>query len=336
MILAEKIILLRKKNGWSQEELADQLHVSRQAVSKWESAQSVPDLNKIILMSQVFDVSTDSLLKDSLTVTDERDEIHAIEKATIAPVETRKVTMEEANQFIEIKEKASKWVALGTAMCILSPCIMFILIGLSYEPFLIVREDIAAMVGLSIMFVLVAVAVVMFISVGTMGADFEFLEKEVIETEYGVRSVVLERKKNFRNTYMTSNTIGVALCILSAIPLFLCGLLADNHKEGIIMFMLCITVCMVAIAVFMFVRVGVKEASMEKILQEGDYSVEKKKGDQVSEKIGAIYWPIVVAGYLGYSFITMDWGRSWIVWPVAGVLFAAIVEIAKSIYSKGK
>jgi len=47
MILADKIIRLRKKNGWSQEELAEKMDVSRQAVSKWESAQTVPDLEKI-------------------------------------------------------------------------------------------------------------------------------------------------------------------------------------------------------------------------------------------------------------------------------------------------
>ena len=46
MIFADKLIQLRKKSGWSQEELANQMHVSRQAVSKWEGAQSVPDLGK--------------------------------------------------------------------------------------------------------------------------------------------------------------------------------------------------------------------------------------------------------------------------------------------------
>ena len=51
MILSEKITEERKKNGWSQEELAEKLSVSRQAVSKWESAQSTPDLQKIIRMA---------------------------------------------------------------------------------------------------------------------------------------------------------------------------------------------------------------------------------------------------------------------------------------------
>ena len=66
MILADKITEERKKNGWSQEELANQLGVSRQAVSKWESAGAVPDLQRILQMSELFGVSTDYLLKDEM------------------------------------------------------------------------------------------------------------------------------------------------------------------------------------------------------------------------------------------------------------------------------
>ena len=66
MILADKIIRLRKKNGWSQEELADKMNVSRQAVSKWESAQTIPDLEKILQLGTLFGVTTDYLLKDEI------------------------------------------------------------------------------------------------------------------------------------------------------------------------------------------------------------------------------------------------------------------------------
>ena len=66
MILADKITEERKKNGWSQEELADKLGVSRQAVSKWESAGSTPDLQRVIQLAQLFDVSTDYLLRDEV------------------------------------------------------------------------------------------------------------------------------------------------------------------------------------------------------------------------------------------------------------------------------
>lgn len=66
MILADKIIEERKKNGWSQEELASKLGVSRQAVSKWESSGSIPDLQRILQMSELFGVTTDYLLKDEI------------------------------------------------------------------------------------------------------------------------------------------------------------------------------------------------------------------------------------------------------------------------------
>ena len=54
MIFADKLIRLRKKNGWSQEELAEKLNVSRQAVSKWEGAQTVPELEKLLQLSVLF------------------------------------------------------------------------------------------------------------------------------------------------------------------------------------------------------------------------------------------------------------------------------------------
>ena len=66
MIFADKVVQLRKKSGWSQEELAEKLNVTRQSVSKWEGAQSIPDLEKILQLAQIFGVSTDYLLKDEL------------------------------------------------------------------------------------------------------------------------------------------------------------------------------------------------------------------------------------------------------------------------------
>ena len=64
MILADKIIYLRKRAEWSQEELAEKMGVSRQSISKWEGAQSIPDMNRLLKLSQIFGVSTDFLLKD--------------------------------------------------------------------------------------------------------------------------------------------------------------------------------------------------------------------------------------------------------------------------------
>lgn len=100
MILADKIIALRKKNGWSQEELAEKLNVTRQSVSKWEGAQSVPDLDRILQMSRIFGVSTDYLLRDEL-----EEEEYSEESVDIEGLSLHKVSMEEANAFLTVKKK---------------------------------------------------------------------------------------------------------------------------------------------------------------------------------------------------------------------------------------
>ena len=91
MILAEKITEERKKNGWSQEEMAEKLSVSRQAVSKWESAQSTPDLQKVLRLAEIFGVSTDYLLKDELK-SETGTEIleYAAEESSVRSVSDRK------------------------------------------------------------------------------------------------------------------------------------------------------------------------------------------------------------------------------------------------------
>lgn len=66
MALSEKLYALRKKSGLSQEQLAEQLHVSRQAISKWESGQSIPESDKLITISQYFNVTLDYLMKEDV------------------------------------------------------------------------------------------------------------------------------------------------------------------------------------------------------------------------------------------------------------------------------
>lgn len=139
MDLADKIIALRKKKGWSQEELAEKTGVSRQAVSKWEGAQSVPDLSKILLLSEIFEVSTDYLLKDDMTEEWQESKAQlAVERPVTEsraaghhPTEEmqgRYVSMEEAEEFLTMKEGTAGRIAAGVCLCIWSP-VGLILLG---------------------------------------------------------------------------------------------------------------------------------------------------------------------------------------------------------------
>ena len=196
MILADKIMEERKRNGWSQEELAEKLGVSRQAVSKWESAGSSPDLQRILQMSQLFGVSTDYLLKDEMEPDGVYQEIEpTMERRETVPV--RSVSMEEANDFLDRKREGAPRIANGVFMCIVSPALLILLSGMADDRRFHVTEAFAAGLGLVFLFVMVAVAVFLFITCGIRQSQMEYLEKEVFETEYGVSGMVKERRRSY-------------------------------------------------------------------------------------------------------------------------------------------
>lgn len=321
MILADKIVLQRKKNGWSQEELSEKLGVTRQSVSKWEGAQAVPDLQRILQMSQIFGVSTDYLLKDEL----EENENTYEEVTNDADVPVHRVSMEEANRFLEVKRRTAPRIALAAFMCILSPIGLFMLSAASEAKMLKLSEAAAAGIGMIILLLLVAAAVAIFISCGMKTKEYAYLEEELIETEYGVFSLVRERKKEYEGRYARYNICGTVLCILGVLPLFIS--IAVTEDEIVLVGALCLLLVIVGIGVMFFINAGITQESFQKLLQEEDYSIEKKRNRKKNQAVGTVYWLVVTAAFLGYSFITNDWERSWIIWAVAGVLFPAMLAV---------
>lgn len=156
MILADKIIRLRKKNGWSQEELAEKMKVSRQAVSKWEGAQTIPDLEKILMLGNLFGVTTDYLLKDEM-----EDEEFTDENST----SVRKISLEKANDFLEWRKSASKRIAIGTFLCVIAAIPLLILAAAADVPAFHISENAAAVVGLTAALIIVSIAGVLFAAV---------------------------------------------------------------------------------------------------------------------------------------------------------------------------
>ena len=319
MIFADKLIQLRKKSGWSQEELAEQLNVTRQSVSKWEGAQSIPDYEKLIRLSELFGVSLDYLLKDNV---EEAEFADPMDKEPAI----RRVSMEEANKFLSVRETASKSISFGVFLCILSPICLFILGAMSEIPEYGIGENVAAGAGVIVLLILIAAAVANFIACGSSAAPFEYLEKEIFETEYGVSGMVKARKEAYKNTYTRGNIMGSCLCIGSLIPLF-CGLIINEENDLLLAVMLSGTFVLAGIGVMFFVRSGIIWASYEKLLQEGDYSRRKKEKQPVFSAVSGAYWAIVTALFLIYSFATNNWDYSWIIWAVAGVLYGAIFAI---------
>ena len=311
MILADKIIEERKKNGWSQEELASKLGVSRQAVSKWESAGSIPDLKRILQMSELFGVTTDYLLKDEI----EEEPLNEYTETN-----TIKVSMEEANQYLDMKSKGSRIVANATSLCILSP-VPLIVLGTMTEDHILIGFS------LVLLLVLVAIAVYLFVNYGLRESHMQHLEKEIFETEYGVSGMVCERRDKYEPTFTRNIAIGVVLCILSVIPTIMAGVMeVEDYMSGISVGLLLI---IVSIGVNILIRAGMIKSSYDTLLQEGEYTIEEKHLKKKTDAFSGAYWCLMVAIYLGWSFWTNNWKFTWIIWPVAGVLYAAVLGMVK-------
>ena len=326
MILADKIIEERKKLGFSQEELAEKLSVSRQAVSKWESAQSIPDLQKIIMMSELFSVSTDYLLKDEMEP-EKRVPFESEPERTV-----RRVSMEEANEFLSVMKEQSKAVALGVLLCILCPVMLIFLSGLSKAGIGGITETVAAAVGLSALFVLVAVAVYLFVRYASKTDKFNYLQKEEFETAYGVSGLAKEKKAAFEPTYTKYLSLGIIFCVLSPLPLIITALI--NEADVLCISMTALLLCIVAAGVYMIVRVAMVKSSYQMLLQEDEYNKTEKRKNKAVDAVSGGYWCFAVAVYLAWSFLTNDWKSTWIVWPVAGVLFVPFIAIAKQLCTR--
>lgn len=323
MILADKIILQRKKAGWSQEELAEQLGVSRQSVSKWEGAQSIPDMDKLLKMSRLFGVSTDYLLKDEI------DDAPAVLTADESDTGLRRVTMEEASDYLGKRRAAAPKIAFATFLCIISPIVLLIMAGLA-DSGKYISEGAAAGIGLSVLLLLVAVGAAIFLSCGARVKAYDFLGNEPFETEYGVSGMVREKKKNFETKFSRMNILGAVLCILSAVPIFiaLCFDGAENTVSDMIYILaVCALFFIAGIGVFLFVYGGVYNAAMEKLLEEGDYTRKRKASGGIIGTVSLVYWLVTTAVFLIFLYSGAEKQMSWIIWAVAGVLYGAVTGI---------
>ena len=214
-------------------------------------------------------------------------------------------------------------MAAATFLCIVSVIPLLILGALAESPAYGISENTASAAGLIVLFLFIAAAVAAFLSCSFKNAPYAFLDKEPFDTEYGVTGMVSERQRQYKGTHARCNMIGTTLCILSPVPIFI-GMAVGSDSAMILA--VCGTLLLAGIGAAVFVVTGLRWASMQKILQSGDYTPTEKKRNQKEAALSAAYWMLATAVYLGWSFTTGDWKDTWIVWPVAGVLFAAVLN----------
>lgn len=317
MILADKIIKLRKQFGWSQEELAEKMNVSRQSVSKWESTNSIPDLNRIILLAEIFAVSTDFLLKDENETCDalnERNEPNTLQ-----------IGLEQALRYVENKIEVSHLVVKGVVLCVCSTVPLFFFLTMAQSNRLNLSDNIATAMGIIAILVMVSVAVSFFIKTNQYEHEISPIDNETFELAYGVHSVFKEKLQNYRATYNRRLSLGIFLFIISFTPLMVTSMFFSSST--LVYMMLIALLVIVSAGIYIVAPASAQYEAYNNILKDNTVVTEASKRAKRAEKLAAFYWPLVIAVYLGWSLWSMKWGETWIVWPVAAVLFAALVGL---------
>lgn len=94
------------------------------------------------------------------------------------------------------------------------------------------------------------------------------------------------------------------------------------------------TLLLGAIGTYIMIRINVTWEGFKKLLQTGDYSLTAKKDKKAAGVISGFYWPLVTAVYLLWSSVSNSWGISWIIWPIAALLYPVILVAEKAIRNK--
>ena len=374
MLLSEKIMSLRKRNGWSQEELAQQLGVSRQSVSKWESMASMPDIQKIMSMSELFGVSTDYLLKDELeelpttavtttaaaTTADNADTAtsdgiadtaasaatgafsgdDASTSKTVAP--KLSVSLETATEYLDAVARTSRPTSFAITLFILGPALLVSLAtysedALNFDPTRI-SPDALGIAGVCLMMLFIAAGVGLLILQDMKLAKFKQLREASLELQYGVEAAVRRRAESTESLRYMQQAAGVCLTILSAIPF----LIASYFGAGLTFAVgFLAAAILVSLGVYLLVYSGILRDGYRVLLQEGDFSHDEKSSKKDYEStalkyrsLAKAYFGAIALLYMGYSFITKDWKSSWIIWPVSALLYHIALSILNALKKK--
>lgn len=326
MTLANRISFHRKKLGWTQEELAQELDVSRQSVSKWESGQSQPDLNKIIKMSELFNISIDYLLKGTNESTQNTNETfskigHELDNiiTNIKSKETGEqvdIDSNYAKNYLETYELESKNIANAISISMLALALVIINSNNNFDSIIIIIFGI-------VFLILTTIALFLFVKSDIHLSKYRKILNNNIELQELFKSQVNTKYEKLEKK-LSKRLICATLMLTIIIIIFLISVISLTDKN--VVRILPILIICASITINIIVRVKMVKYSYIMLLQPKN-SINKK-----TNLIKQLCWTIITLSFLMYSFSTNDWRRSWIIFPI----FIVISKITDFVISLSK
>ncbi|MCL2365435.1 MAG: hypothetical protein FWC75_00105 [Oscillospiraceae bacterium] len=230
-----------------------------------------------------------------------------------------KLSGAEAQAYLEQARRGSSWIGIGVWLIMAGICAM-LLIGNLFGDSEAGENGTAGAVGVVVLLLTIAAAVPIFIVNGMRLDRYEHYDDQNLLLDAETKAELERQAISYNNLFAAHLSLGIALILVSLGVFIVLGTL------GYRMVPLVIFLLMIGFAVFLFIRTGTTKSAYDVLLGKGDYAKKAKfvKYEKITGTIASVYWPVVVAIYLLWSFVGEAWRISWVVWPVAGVLFGAI------------
>ena len=296
MSLSENLQNLRKIKNMSQEELAEKLNVSRQAVSKWESGNGYPETEKIISICEIFNCSMDQLVKGKIS-----NDIKS-----------------EKNNYDLMMTKAAKGISLGVALILLGVSIMLTILGFASNE---QAEEQYALIGVIAVLTGVIFAVPLFIIHGTKIENFKKKNPKIA-------NVYSEDEVEEGNSKYTKNlAIGISIILLGVvIMMLLLGLKTFGEESTIPVATL---MYFVTIGVLLIIYSGKMKEKFDIEKYNNENTEEYKKVENKIGRICGVIMLITTIIFLVWGFTLNMWYINRIVYPVGGILCGIVGTIFK-------
>ena len=295
MKFGEKLQKLRKEKGMSQEELAARLHVSRQAVSKWENDQGYPETEKMLMIGNIFSVTMDYLLKDEGGEQPQEQGFYA--------------SRECVQGYLQQEKRITLRIAVGTLLCILS--------GL---PVLIYpqQEDVMSIFSM----ILIALGIAVLVSLSFDKNEYKILKQEPLYFDHDHLQELKEENDGPQNKFKRLIIAGLLLIFLSCIIAIISEDVLHMEKAPMDAGYL----LLISIAVFLFIYAGCSMDTYELLVDNETYR-KKKHGNRYSwlyyVTLGCA--SILYVG-LGMLFGKEAWRTGWILIAVTWLVTYGIVS----------
>ena len=316
MSFREKLTLLRKKKGYTRIELAELVGVSYRTVTTWENGDAMPDIDKLVRLSEVLGVSTDLLLMESVVLDESGN-------PTCKSEEKRSVDTAEIAEYLKAKYKASLLASIAILIQVLSVIAFTVFITVSNET----DKSFFVFIGLG-SFVIIAYASILIFALSFKATKrFGYITKGSFTLSPGTEEAIDKAESENRNTLRIRNAIGVGFFVMALALRFL-KLGSGALVTSIVTIA---SLLLLGIGVTLFVMSGIERSVLYTLKNPASSPEEAlKRTEKATKNAIAI---LFVLAYLAYSFGVGDWSKSWLI-LVLWLATSAIASMAFSLIRK--